>query len=146
MCNLSKKVYFFSKKACKSTNLWYTYICKVVKSLLERLKEVYKKLHKSKSNPIEEKVMSKKIYRTFTKTIVKASKVDFENEQPIMTPLDLIELDGSVSMERAQREVSSIYEGKQVVIVSLSVNEEQYVITQEDFKKYGTKVEKEIEA
>ena len=63
-----------------------------------------------------------------------------------MTPLDLIELDGSVSMERAQREVSSIYEGKQVVIVSLSVNEEQYVITQEDFKKYGTKVEKEIEA
>ena len=63
-----------------------------------------------------------------------------------MTPLDLIELDGSVSMERAQREVSSIYEGKQVVIVSLSVNEEQYVITQEDFKKHGTKVEKEIEA
>ena len=90
--------------------------------------------------------MSKKIYRTFTKTIVKASKVDFENEQPIMTPLDLIELDGSVSMERAQREVSSIYEGKQVVIVSLSVNEEQYIITQEDFKKYGTKVEKELEA
>ena len=63
-----------------------------------------------------------------------------------MTPLDLIELDGSVSMERAQREVSSIYEGKQVVIVSLSVNEEQYVITQEDFKQYGTKVEKELEA
>ena len=63
-----------------------------------------------------------------------------------MTPLDLIELDGSVSMERAQREVSSIYEGKQVVIVSLSVNEEQYVITHEDFKQYGTKVEKEIEA
>lgn len=90
--------------------------------------------------------MSKKIYRTFTKTIVKASTVDFQNEQPIMTPLDLIELDGSVSMERAQREVSAIHAGKQVVIVSLEVNDEQYVITQEDFKKYGTKVEKEIEA
>ena len=90
--------------------------------------------------------MPKKIYRTFTKTIVKASTVDFQNEQPIMTPLDLIELDGSVSMERAQREVSAIHAGKQVVIVSLEVNDEHYVITQEDFKKYGTKVEKEIEA
>jgi hypothetical protein len=82
-----------------------------------------------------------------TKTLVKVAVMTV-NEQglPVAEPLESIELIGNVSMEKAQKAVNKLHEGKNVTVFGVEPSTETYEMAVEEFIKLASiKKDKEDE-
>lgn len=83
--------------------------------------------------------MRKTIERTIIETTVKSGKVSFVKGQPVVTSEATDVFDGTLSDEKALKEVQKLH-GSTAVVIEKTEENNRYEISVEDFKKYATKI------
>lgn len=82
--------------------------------------------------------MRKMIEREITETIVKSGTVLIENGKPVIKNEVVDTFDGTLTDEKALKEIQKLH-GKTSVVIEKTEVTERYEISVADFKKYATK-------
>lgn len=83
--------------------------------------------------------MRKTIERCIASTQVKSGKITFVKGQPVITNETITIFNGTLTDEKALKEIQKLYGSTAVVIEKTEVND-RYEISVEDFMKYATKI------
>lgn len=84
--------------------------------------------------------MRKSIVRTITATTIKSANLKFENGKPVATENVPFTVNGVLTMEKAQKEVTKKY-GQFAQVTDIKAVDDVYEISVEDFIKHAKKVE-----
>ena len=89
--------------------------------------------------------MRKTITKEIKKTTIEVVDITIVDGSPVSTPVDSIEVMGTITMERANAKARNIYRGKMVAVIALKEESTVYQMPLDQFLTLATIVEPEIE-